>query len=224
MQSSAYGITSMHLINDVFISPDKTVFVSATRHLFDLDLRWVLAGLLAASSVLPILYLSKLKSYYSRKITKGDVLTSRWIDFGISGSIMITIIALLSGYSDLMTLKLMGWLIVVAAATSWLAERQNAESRSPIWSAYIFSLIAAMLPFIAIASSMLHTVLYGAVRSPWYVYAAAGATLLGFILIALNQKLHYKGKGSHERVERSYLTISLLTKLSFAIILIVGLS
>lgn len=222
MQSASYVITSTHQTNDVFLSEGQTVFVSVSRALFDVDIRVLLLTLLTLSLVPPILYLTRLKAYYTDRVKRGRVLGSRWIDLAVSGALMVEIVALLAGITDVMMLKLMGGLVGATAALSWIAERQNNGARQPVWSAFMISLFTGVLPWIAIATTLIHTILYGMVRHPWYVYALAGVTLLGFLLTALNQKLNYKRRMPYETVERNYQLVSILTKSAFAVILIVG--
>jgi hypothetical protein len=151
----------------------------------------------------------------------------RWIELAVSGTLMVYIIALLCGYSDWATLKLMGVAIVATAALGWLAEQQNATSRKPVWSAYVISIFTGVMPWLALGSALLTTILLGDVRSPWYVYALAGTTLVSFGLAAWNQWKQYLKQGSwadYAMVERNYALIGTLAKTAFAIILIVGLA
>ncbi len=215
MQPLSYGVTSSYLTNDTFLSTDKTVFVTASRPLFDLEIRWALVGLLALSAVLPVLYLTKLKANYAKALKDG-VWALRWIETAVAAAIMIEIVGLLVGHSDIMMLKLMSGLVAITAGLCWLAERQKGT--------FVFGLLTAALPWLVIASTMLHTVLYGAVRSPWFVYGATFALLAGFILTAKNLRGKLPGGKNFEGAERNHVIISLLTKVAFCVVLIVGLA
>lgn len=227
MSPVSNSLTLTHLTNDALLSQDKTVFVSAARPLFDLELRWALIGLLLLSTVLPVLYLTKLKNFYANRLANSRVLGLRWIDLAVTSALMIEIIALLVGYSDLMTLKLMGGLIGATCALGWLAERANANTDRRLWAPFIVSLVTGALPWVAIGAAKAATLLFGEVRNPWYVYALCVTTLLGFTLLAwnqFNQHRRFRSWANYPVVERNYLLIGAATKIAFAVILIIGLS
>ncbi len=227
MQAVSFPLAVTHLTNDALLSQDSTVFAIAHRNIVDVQLRWILVSVLALSVVLPVLYLTKLKDYYAKTISKGRVNGLRWIDLAVSSALMVEIIMLLVGYNDLMMLKLAGGLIGVTCALGWLAEKQNATGRKPVWNAFVISLVTGALPWIAIGASKIATVLYGSVRNPWYVYALCVTALAGFILLAVNQwngHRRFRGWANYAVVERNYVLISLITKTTFAVILIAGLS
>lgn len=227
MQPGSYTVTQTHLTSDALLSQNGTAFVSASRAVIDLQLRWMLVALLVVSSVLPILYLTRLKDFYTRQIAKRRVLIPRWIDLAVTSSLMVYIIALLVGYQDMATLKLMGTALVATAGLGWIAEQQNEAARQPIWSAFGLSLFTGAMPWFMIGTAKVSTLLFGDVRSPWYVYALCLTTLAGFILVALNQYNQHRRVGDWKNyavVERNYALISTVTKLAFAVILIVGLA
>ncbi len=226
MSSRTVTINITHLTSDLLLSQDGTTFVTAYKPLMDLQLRWALVGILLLSAVVPLLYLTKLKTYYATALTKRRVIGARWISMAVSSALMVEIIALMCGINDLMTLKMMGALIGATCALGWLAERQNQSGRTPEWSAYTISIFTGVMPWVAIGVAKAGTLLYGSVRSPWYVYAACITTLLGFLLLAwnqFNQHRRYKAWTDYAIVERNYLLINMLTKSAFAVILIIGL-
>lgn len=223
MKEKSQELTLQHLTRDDVLSKADTVLGPATRVVYDVDIRLALISLLVLSAILPLLYLTRLKGHYQSGL-RNRVLPLRWVDLALSTALMLEIVAVLSGIDDLLTLKMMGGLIGATCALGWLAERQNADSRQPVWSAYAVSLVTGAFPWLAIAASAVVTYVYGMVRAPWYVYALYVVTLGGFGLLALNQFRQHRDKGAdYARVERNYLAIGLLTKVAFTAVLVAGL-
>lgn len=203
----------------------SAVLMPAVRALYDIELRWIVVGFLALSAVMPILYLSKLRDKYEHYVKDTRIQPYRWFDLGVTGALMLEVTALMSGISDITVLKLIGGVVFITAMLALVAERQNNAAGKPIWSAYITSVFSGVLPWLVIAASAVASVVYGSVRSPWYVYALYAAFAGGWILIAANEYKQYRKLGAwanYLTVERNYLVLSLLTKSAFALILIAG--
>lgn len=227
MKPTALPVTITHLTNDALLSQNGTVFAHADRALFDVEVRWLVAAMLGLSLVLPVLYLTKLKAFYTEHLAHRRVIGLRWLDLGVSGGLMIGVITMLIGYTDFVAIKLMADLLVITCLLGWLAERQNEKASQPAWSAYGLSLVTGTLPWLAIGLTKVSTLWFGGVRSPWYVYAVCVSTLVGFVLLGLNQLNQHrrlKAWQDYAGVERNYLTIAMLTKVAFAGILLVGLA
>lgn len=227
MQPVSYLMTQTHLTSDSLLSQDGTTFIPASRAVWDLELRWALSVLMAASAILPILYLTKLKDRYTDRVNGGRVVEWRWIDLAISSALMVEIVGVLVGYTDVGTLKLMAGAMVLTCGLGWLAEQQNDGARRPVWSAFGLSVIAGIMPWVVIGTAKASTLLFGEVRSPWYVYAACLTALIGFSLLAFNQWNQHRRFGpwaNYATVERNYALLSIATKVAFAAILIAGLA
>lgn len=223
MNASSYSLTLGHLAKDNLASTTHTVFAPALQSVYDVEARWLVVIVLLLSAVLPLLYLTKLKVRYAAYLNGTRMQPFRWMDIAVTGALMTEIAALLSGVSDIPTLKLIAGVVVVAAALGLIAERQNNAAAKPVRSAYLIGIFTALLPWLLIAAYATATIVYGMVRSPWYVYALYAALLAGLALQARNQRMALRG-ANYLIVERNYIAISLLTKAAFAIILITGLA
>lgn len=230
MAATAYQLTIGHWAKNELASRTTTVFAPAQHPIFDLELRWLLVTFLVFSAILPILYLTRWQARYTQTL-KSKVNKWRWVDLAVSAALMLEVIAILSGATDIMTLKLIGGLVITTCALGWLAERQNVvTTKKAEWSAFAISLLTGLLPWLLIFTYAAATPYYTAIRAPWYVYALYASTLIGFTLIAVNQIIGFKKNSKlkkyandYEAVERNFVAISLLTKVAFAGILIVGL-
>jgi len=223
MKSTSYSLTLGHLAKDELASTSSTVLAPAVQAIYDVELRWVVVGILLLSLVFPILYLTKLQSRYTDYLQKTRMLPLRWIDLAITGALMTEVVALVSGVSDIPTLKLIGGLVATTALLGLIAERQNNNVATPVRSAYYVSLFTGLLPWAFVAAYAVSTVVYGTASVTWYVYALYTAVLGGYLLQARNQHME-NGGGNYLVVERNYIVISMLTKVAFAAILIVGLA
>jgi hypothetical protein len=211
------------LASDELASKTSTVFASAYKFIYDVEIRWTVVALLVLSAIVPLLYATRWRAAHRRALNN-RVLMWRWIDLAVTGAIMIEIIGLLSGIHDITLLKLTGGFIAVTAILGYIAERQNADARATVWNAYWLSLVTGVVPWLVIATYALGTFFYGNIRSPWYVYAVYAVTLVGFSVLGLTQyKQHKVLTSDYASVERRYALTNLLTKTAFAAILIAGL-
>ncbi len=183
MKPDSYQVTLGHLGKDELASKTNTVFAHADHGLFDVEIRWVLVGLLIASAIVPLLYLTRYAGRHKRGVKEG-ILPLRWLDGAITGAVMVEVVALLSGVRDLSVLIVVGALIVIAAVLNWLSERQVSIVSRPSKIAYTTSVVSVVLAGLLLASYAVSTWVYGMVRSPWYVYALYAGGVIGAILWA----------------------------------------
>lgn len=226
MKAVRYPLTLGHSANNALLGQKETAFVPASHHLWDTPLWVVLLVLLFIAVVYSFLITqSSLKASYLKGLTR-RVSPHRWIYIAVTAALMIEITAMLSGLSDIMELKLMAGAVTITYLLGWLAEIQNRTARKPNWSAYGLSVATGVTPWLVIVSAAAGTLLWGLVRSPWYVYAVYAVLLIGFCLLAWNQMQQYKKVGKWKDyyfVERNYLLIQNTTLALFALILIIGL-
>jgi hypothetical protein len=223
MSSVTSQLTLGYLAKDEIASKTSTVLVPAVQSVYDIELRWAVVGILVISAIMPLLYVTRLKNRYADFMATSRMLPHRWVDMAITGALMTELIALVSGISDIATLKLIGGSVVATAVLGLIAERQNNVSQKPVHSAYYASLFTGLLPWAVIATYAVSTVVYGDASAPWHLYALYAVGLFGFLLSARNQHMQF-GKGNYLIVERNYVAISMLTKAAFAVMLIVGLA
>lgn len=223
MSQQTYQLTMNFLTTDSLSGE----VAPAVRAVFDLDIRWALVGLLLVSSILPALYLTKLKDKYEKQVTKSRFVPWRWVDFGVTGALIAGIIALSSGLQNLYLLKFIEGAVLVAFLLLWLSERAGKKPK-PVKANYMLSSVISLAVVITILVSAYASVIYGTVIAPWYVYGLYVIGLIGLVWIyRINFKeLHDKvdaWKKNYLIVERNYLAVNLLTKTVFSIILILGL-
>ncbi len=223
MKMDSYALGVEHVTKDVLRSVSDTVFVPAQTLVWDVRAVWVVAGIMAIAAIMTLLRATKLRAYERRALDSG-IGSWRWIELSLTGALMVALVALMSGINSLYMLGLLGGFVGVAGAFAWMAERANAARVSSKPHA-IFALLAGIVPFVVLADSFVVTGVYGMIRMPWYVYAAFATLLIGYGLMARVLVRVLKGRVANAlTAERMYARLGLLTKLVFAVVLIVGLS
>jgi hypothetical protein len=224
MSDTAQQLMRGHLTSDALASQTQTVFAPAQHVMASIQLRWVVVATMLVSAALAAWrYYSALRE---RRALDSRISAWRWIDFAVTGALVIETIAFLSGMQDLVTLKLLGTLVASSAVFAWIAERENANANRVVKGSFIASFVTGALALLAINAYAVATIVYGIIRSPWYVYALYALAVVTALALALNQIREYRRVGSWGNylfVERNYIVINLLAKVAFAVILIVGL-
>lgn len=225
MKDTSYQLTVGYLAKDALQSAQTgtTVLGPAAHAVWDVQLRYLVAAIMLLSAVVPVLYLTKLKNSYRQALDK-KVAPWRWLDVGVTMAMVVGTVALLSGLSDIPTLKVVGLTIMITALLGWVAEKQASGKRLP--AAYAVSLLIGVLPWVIIVPYAVATVVYGSLVAPWYTYALYVTTVVAVTGLALNQYRQHRqlGKWSDYRyAEGKYLSFNLFGKVAFGLILILGL-
>lgn len=223
MNTASYALTIGYQAKDELISltQGKTAFVHASQGVLDVEVRWALVTILGLSALFSLLAATRMRAKYEASVLSG-ISPMRWIGFGVTTALMVELIALLAGISDLATLKVIVGLVLTTCALAWIGEKRNKQAGRPVLSEFLISLFTGLLPWLLIGSYALSTWVYGLVRYPWFVYALIASTFIGFTLLTTNQYKKISGWTNNVIVERNYLLIGTLTKVAFAVILIIG--
>lgn len=225
MSSASYQISLGYLAKDELASVKETVFAPAFQGIYDVEIRWVVIAVAVLSLVMPLLYLTRLRAY-NREAIKRKVMATRWIEMAVVGALMLETVALLSGVTDIGTLKLVGGLMMVTCVLGWMAEKRTAEAGRPATAKYLLSMVTGLLPWVIIALYAICTPVYGGVRYTWFVYALYAVMLIGGGIMGTVQRKALVGQGSfkdYENAEKGYSLTSLLIRTAFSVVLIVGL-
>jgi hypothetical protein len=223
MSGQTYELVKGLLVKNELPAPGAAPFVPAVHHVYDLELRWAVVGIMVLSALMSLLFLTVYKNRYTNAL-RVKVNGLRWIDIAVLSALITEVVALLSGINDILVLKLVGLLVVITCALNWVAEKRNVQANRPVKSEMIISVVTGVLPWLLIGGYALCTWIYGDITSPWYVYALYAVVLAGFIGYCVELKKWVKGKTADYAVaDRNYLGLSILIRAAFAIILIVGI-
>jgi len=147
--------------------------------------------------------------WYADHVNKG-INPARWIEYSLSSSLMIIVIAMLVGIYDLGTIILLAGLNASMILFGWMMELHNQSTTKTNWTAFWFGCIAGVIPWVAIAISLI-----GADNPPTFVYWIYLSIFLFFNCFAINQALQYKRVGrwaDYVYGERAYMILSLVAK------------
>lgn len=147
---------------------------------------------------------------YARNLLKG-INPSRWIEYSLSATLMIVIIAMLVGIYDIASIILIVFLGAMMNLMGWMMELYNQTTPRTNWTAFVFGCIAGFAPWLAVA-----IYLFGAHDSPpTFVYWIYFSIFLAFNCFAVNMVLQYKRVGKWADYlygERVYMILSLVAK------------
>ncbi|MBD3280216.1 hypothetical protein GF389_01675, partial [Candidatus Dojkabacteria bacterium] len=141
-----------------------------------------------------ILVLPAVNKWYNDNLKKG-INYIRWYEYAFSSSLMIVVIAMLSGMYDLPSLILIFTLNAMMIFFGLIMEVHNQTTEKTNWLSYIYGCIAGIVPWIVIAMYF-----YGALNNysesvPDFVYGILVSLFVFFNIFAVNMFLQYQKIG-----------------------------
>lgn len=137
---------------------------------------------------------------------------ARWVEYSLSSTLMIIVIAQLVGITDVAALIGLAGANISMILFGWLQEKYEVAGGGG-WLPFVFGCIAGLVPWLAI---LYYTIAPGSdAEPPGFVYAIVVSLFLFFNVFALNQWLQYRAKGRWADYlvgERSYIILSLVAK------------
>ncbi len=148
----------------------------------------------------------------------------RWVEYSLSATLMIVLIALVTGLLDLAALIAIAGANVSMILFGWIMEMVNTpgatdgtgETRTVWWTPFWFGCIAGVTPWVALAAYLAVNVsAEGGQGPPGFVYGIIVSIFVFFNSFALNQWLQYRRVGkwrSYLFGEAVYIVLSLTAK------------
>ena len=174
----------------------------------------LVAGFLFLSALAHALLASPwLHGWYERRVSWG-INPARWLEYALSSSLMMVVIAMLVGIYDIASLLLVFALNATMILFGWLMELHNQTTRRTDWTAYVFGSLAGAVPWVAVA-----VYLVGDANPPGFVYGIFASIFVFFNVFAFNMLLQYKRVGrwaDYLYGERVYMLLSLFAKSALA--------
>jgi hypothetical protein len=214
----------MYVVSSDFSLPLTTMFAEFNPQTMQLgpDLQqWttlrigpLVAGFLALSALAHLtVSLPGVYEWYVKNLKKGANY-ARWIEYSLSSSLMIVVIAMLTGMSDVFGLLMMFSLNAMMILFGWMMELHNQSTSKVNWTSYIFGCIAGIIPWIIIAC-YLGFAGEGDMKAPSFVYWIFFSMFVFFNSFAVNMVLQYKKVGKWKEYtygEKMYIIMSLVAK------------
>ncbi len=156
--------------------------------------------------------------WYVAKLKSG-MNPARFYEYALSSSLMIVLIGMLVGVTDLGALILMFGINAMMNLFGNLMELHNQTTSKTDWTAFLYGCIAGIVPWIVIFLYFYGSLASSDAKPPAFVYAIVPTIFVFFNIFAVNMVLQYKKVGPWKDYlfgERMYIVLSLLAKTALA--------
>lgn len=157
------------------------------------------------------------RRWYERELGRG-LNRARWVEYSLSSSVMIVVIAMLVGIYDVASLLLLFAANAAMILFGWVMEVHNRGRERTSWTAYVFGVLVGAVPWVAIGVYLVGAGL-GPGGPPAFVYGIYASIFVFFNVFALNMLLQYARVGRWRDYlygERVYMLLSLTAKSALA--------
>ena len=125
----------------------------AQRALFELPIGPAVALFLFMSAIAHFLLAWPLRGWYERRLAAG-IQPMRWLEYSLSSSVMIVIIATLAGIQEIGTLVAIFGVNAAMNLFGWSMESANQGRAKTQWNHYVFGVVAGIVPWIVITIAL----------------------------------------------------------------------
>lgn len=183
------------------------------------------ASFLLLSAIAHLLIAGPLFNRYVKNL-ESNMNPYRWIEYALSSSVMIVLIALFFGVTNIWMLFLIFMVNASMNLFGYAQENVNRYKTDGVsWSSYIFGWFAGIAPWVVIFSYLFNA--NELAEIPNFVYAILVVELIFFMSFAFNMLLQFKGVGKWKNYlygEKVYQILSLISKTLLAWLVFGGLN
>jgi Heliorhodopsin len=157
------------------------------------------------------------RRWYEANVARG-INPARWCEYSLSASLMVVLIAMLAGVTDLVALIALFGANAAMILFGLVQEQRNLDRDTVDWRPFTYGCIVGAVPWIAITAQLAIAASEGN-GVPGFVIAIFLTLLLLFNSFAVNMWLQYRRRGrwAHPAfAERVYLVLSLIAKSALA--------
>ncbi len=200
-----------------FMTGPPGVAAPEIEPLFDISIAWGVAIFLFMSALAHFAIITPgIYSWYLRNLeTKRNY--ARWIEYSLSSSVMVVLIAMLVGIADIAALLAIAGVNASMILFGLLQEKYESPGGDVSWISYWFGVLAGAIPWIAIAIYLVSPGV--AAEPPAFVYGIFFSLFAFFNVFAIVMVLQYKQVGrwaNYEFGESTYVLLSLVAKSALA--------
>lgn len=188
-----------------------------SRNVLDLRIDWVVAIFLLLAAIDHLGVATFVRRRYEDGIVRG-VNSFRWWEYSLSASIMVVLIAMLSGVSDINALVMMFGANAAMIFFGLVMESSNVGVRPVRWSPFVLGCIIGAVPWLGIVIQFWLSSGEGD-GVPGFVYIIFVTLFVLFNGFALTMWLAYRGRGKFADplfVETCYVVLSIIAKSALA--------
>ena len=185
--------------------------------LFDIPTGAAVAGFLALSALAHLIVCTAWWQRYVVDLGRQRN-PARWVEYSLSSSLMIVLIAQLVGISDVAALVALFGVNAAMILFGWLQERYE-HPGSGGWLPLGFGCVAGVFPWLAISIYLFSPGSPSSASPPGFVYGIFVSLFLFFNVFALNQRSQYRAQGRWQDYllgEKVYIALSLTAKSALA--------
>lgn len=185
--------------------------------IFDLRIDLVVALFLALAAVDHFSVGTFARRWYENNVTRG-INPARWWEYSISASLMVVLIAMLSGVNNPVALIALFGANSAMILFGLVMERTNLGRQTVDWSPFVYGCVIGAVPWIAIALQFVLADSNGG-GAPGFVYVIFVSLFILFNGFAVNMWLGYRANGRWMDplfVERAYVVLSFVAKTALA--------
>ncbi len=204
-------VTSSYLAWD----PAARSLVDAQRQLFDLPIGPTVAAFFLLSAIAHATVALPARGWYEAHLARGQN-PVRWIEYAFSSSLMIVVIAGLSGVREIGTLIAVFGVNAGMILFGWSMEAANEGRARPQWLHFVFGSLIGAVPWLVIGASLFTAATApDATPIPTFVIAIYVSLFVTFNVFAVNMALQYARIGPWRDYlygERTYMVLSQVAK------------
>jgi hypothetical protein len=188
----------------------------APSELFSINVAWAVAAFLIISSLAHVWLVTAGRRKYARDLRQ-DRNDARWVEYAVSASIMMVLIAMLTGISDVAALIAICGVNASMILFGLVQERMTQPGRTTTLLPFWMGCIAGIVPWLAVGVYLVSP--GSTAEPPAFVYAIFISLFVFFNSFAVNQYLQYRQIGKWKDYlfgESVYVTLSLVAKSALA--------
>lgn len=191
------------------------VWASTPVEFFSVPLGPMVAIFLLMSAIAHLFLATVGYKWYVENL-KMNINKARWIEYAVSSSFMLVVIAWLCGMFDFVSVMLLFSLNACMNLFGYMMELHNQNTQKTDWTAFIFGCFAGLIPWVALFMYFLGVT---GGSPPGFVYGIMISIAFFFNIFAVNMVLQYKKVGKWKDYlygERFYIILSLVAKTALA--------
>ena len=185
--------------------------------LFDLSIAWGVAVFLFLSALAHFLIATPgIFGWYIRNLAEKRNY-ARWIEYSLSSSVMVVLIAMLTGISDIAALLALAGVNASMILFGLLQEKYESPGGETSWLPYWFGVITGAVPWVAIGIYLVSPGFEA--NPPGFVYGIFVSLFVFFNIFAIVMVLQYREIGKWKNYvygESTYVLLSLVAKSALA--------
>jgi hypothetical protein len=196
--------------------PPGSANLNTGEPLFDVPFAAATAAFLYLAAIDHLLVGGPLRGWYERNLGR-SINYARWIEYSISASLMVVLIAMLSGVWELTGLVALFGVNAGMIFCGMLMERGSRPGPDADWMPFWVGSFLGSIPWLVIAIQLIRGDEQAGI--PTFVVAIFFTLLVLFALFAVNQALQYRQVGRWRDYlfgERAYIVLSLTAKSALA--------